>query len=111
MIDVLSQDYVRTLRSRGLPTRSVLLKHALRNAAPASLTVLSVQVIALLSGAVVVEKVFGLNGIGERATSAASQGDAPLVLGVVVLAVGVVVVVNLLVDLALGWLNPKVRMS
>ncbi|MEI4280331.1 ABC transporter permease [Klenkia terrae] len=109
MIDVLGQDYVRTLRSRGLPTRSILLKHALRNAAPASLTVLSLQFIALISGAVVIEKVFGLNGIGERATSAASQGDVPVVLGVVVLTVVLVVVVNLLADLALGWLNPKVR--
>jgi peptide/nickel transport system permease protein len=111
MIDVLQQDCVRTLRSRGLPTRSLLLKHALRNAAPASLTVLSLQIIALLSGAVVVEKVFGINGIGERATSAASQGDVPLVLGIVVVTVLVVVVVNLLLDLALGWLNPKVRIA
>jgi peptide/nickel transport system permease protein len=111
MIDVLQQDYVRTLRSRGLPTRSVLLKHALRNAAPASLTVLSLQFIALISGAVVIEKVFGLNGLGERATAAAGQGDVPLVLGIVVLAVVVVVAVNLLLDLALGWLNPKVRLA
>ncbi|WP_336026285.1 ABC transporter permease [Geodermatophilus sp. FMUSA9-8] len=111
MIDVLQQDYVRTLRSRGLPARSVLLKHALRNAAPASLTVLSLQFIALISGAVVIEKVFGLNGLGERATSAAGQGDVPLVLGIVVVAVVVVVVVNLVVDLALGWLNPKVRIA
>jgi peptide/nickel transport system permease protein len=89
----------------------VLLKHALRNAAPASLTVLSLQFIALISGAVVIEKVFGLNGLGERATAAAGQGDVPLVLGIVVLAVVVVVVVNILVDLALGWLNPKVRIA
>jgi peptide/nickel transport system permease protein len=111
MIDVLDQDYVRTLRSRGLPTRSVLLKHALRNAAPASLTVLSLQFIGLISGAVVIEKVFGLNGLGERATGAAGQGDVPVILGIVVVAVVVVVVVNLLVDLALGWLNPKVRIA
>ena len=109
MIDVLEQDYVRTLRSRGLPTRSVLLKHALRNAAPASLTVLSIQFIALIGGAVVIEKVFGLTGIGARATSAAGQGDVPLVLGIVVVTVVLVVVVNLLVDVVLGWLNPKVR--
>ena len=82
---------MRTLRSRGLPTRSVLLKHALRNAAPASLTVLSLQFIALISGAVVIEKVFGLNGIGRARHGAASQGDVPLVLGIVVLAVMVVV--------------------
>ena len=111
MIDVLQQDYVRTLRSRGLPLRSVVLKHALRNAAPTSLTVLSLQFIALISGAVVIEKVFGLSGIGERATSAAGQGDVPLVLGIVVVAVVIVVAVNLLVDVLLGWLNPKVRIA
>jgi peptide/nickel transport system permease protein len=111
MIDVLQQDYVRTLRSRGLPTRSVLLKHALRNAAPASLTVLSLQFIALIGGAVVIEKVFGLTGIGQRATGAASQGDVPLVLGIVVVTVVLVVLVNLLVDVLLGWLNPKVRIA
>ncbi|WP_028659839.1 ABC transporter permease [Nocardioides insulae] len=111
MIEVLGQDYVRTLRSRGLPTRSILLKHALRNAAPASLTVLSLQFIALISGAVVIEKVFGLNGIGQLATSAASQGDVPLILGVVLLVVTLVVLVNLLADLLLGWLNPKVRIA
>lgn len=109
MIDVLEQDYVRTLRSRGLPTRTVIFKHALRNAAPASLTVLSLQFIALIGGAVVIEKVFGLTGIGARATSAAGQGDVPLVLGIVVVTVVLVVIVNLLVDVVLGWLNPKVR--
>ncbi|MCW2818456.1 MAG: transporter permease protein [Marmoricola sp.] len=111
VLEVLDLDYVRTLRSRGLPARSVVLKHALRNAAPASLTVLSLQFIALISGAVVIEKVFGLNGIGNRATSAASQGDVPLVLGVVLLVVTLVVLVNLLADLLLGWLNPKVRIA
>lgn len=111
LVDVLQQDYVRTLRSRGLPARSVLLKHALRNAAPASLTVLSLQFVALIGGAVVIEQVFGLTGIGQRATSAATQGDVPLVLGIVVVTVVLVVVVNLLVDVALAWLNPKVRLS
>lgn len=111
MIDVLQKDYIRTLRSRGLPLHSVLFKHALRNAAPASLTILSLQFIALLGGAVIIEKVFALTGIGGRAAAAAAQGDVPLVLGVVVVMVVLVVIVNLLVDIALGFLNPKVRAS
>ena len=111
MIDVLQQDFVRTLRSRGLPTSSVLFRHALRTAAPPAVTTLSLQFIAMISGAVVVEKVFNLPGIGTTANISASQGDLPLVLGVVVLTVGIVVVVNLLLDLAQGWLNPKVRVS
>ncbi|MEV6348026.1 ABC transporter permease [Actinoplanes sp. NPDC051851] len=111
MVDVLRLDYIRTLKSRGISSRSLLYKHALRNAAPAGLTVLSLQFIAMVGGAVVVEKVFGLNGIGSLANSAASQGDAPQLLGVVVVMVTIVVLVNLLLDVALGWLNPKVRVQ
>ena len=109
MIEVLREDYIRTLRSRGLPTGSILLKHALRNAAPSSLTVISIQFVAMLGGAVVIEKVFALSGIGKRITSAAIQGDVPVVVGIVVVTVILVVIVNLLADLALGWLNPKAR--
>jgi peptide/nickel transport system permease protein len=109
MIDVLSQDYVRTLRSRGLSERRVLFKHALRNAAPPALTVLSLQFIGLVGGAVIIEQVFGLPGIGSAAVDASIQGDRPLVMGVVVSMVLIVVGVNLLMDLAYGWLNPKVR--
>ncbi|WP_285320814.1 ABC transporter permease [Pseudarthrobacter sp. lyk4-40-TYG-27] len=109
MLDVLSLDFVRTLRSRGLSNRRVIYKHVLRNAAPPALTVLSLQFIGLVGGAVIVEKVFGLRGIGSIATSAAVQGDAPVVLGVVIVMVVIVVTVNLIADLAYGWLNPKVR--
>jgi peptide/nickel transport system permease protein len=111
LIDVLQADFVRTLRSRGLSTRSVVFKHALRNAAPPALTVLGLQFIGLIGGAVVVEKVFGLPGIGTLANSAAVRGDAPVLLGTVVVTVAVVVAVNLLLDIAYGWLNPKVRVS
>jgi peptide/nickel transport system permease protein len=109
MIDVLRMDYIRTLRSRGLSERSLLYKHALRNAAPPAVTVLSLQFIALVSGAVVVEKVFGLNGIGSQVTLAAGQGDLPVVMGVDVVMVLLVVIVNLIMDVLYGWLNPKVR--
>ncbi|MEV2231726.1 ABC transporter permease [Streptomyces phaeochromogenes] len=111
LIDVLRADFVRTLRSRGLSTRSVVYRHALRNAAPPALTVLALQFIGLIGGAVVVEKVFGLPGIGTLANSAAVRGDAPVLLGTVVVTVVVVVAVNLLLDIAYGWLNPKVRVS
>ena len=111
MIDVLRLDYIRTLRGRGLPTGSVLFRHALRNAAPPSLTTLSLMFIVAISGSVVVEKVFNIPGIGTSANIAASRGDLPIVLGVVIVTVVLVVLVNLLVDLAQGWLNPKVRVS
>ncbi|MFC8432473.1 ABC transporter permease [Streptomyces sp. NPDC057253] len=111
LVDVLRADFVRTLRSRGLSTRSVVFQHALRNAAPPALTVLALQFIGLIGGAVVVEKVFGLPGIGSLANSAAVRGDAPVLLGTVVVTVVIVVAVNLLLDIAYGWLNPKVRVS
>ncbi|MCI2237755.1 ABC transporter permease [Paenibacillus sp. TRM 82003] len=109
MLDVLRRDYVRTLRARGLADRSILFRHALRNAAPPALTVLSLQFIGLIGGAVVVEKVFGLSGIGTAALSTAAQGDQPVVLGIVVVTVVLIAAVNVLMDLAHGWLNPKVR--
>ena len=109
MIDVLRMDFIRTLRSRGLSERSLLYRHALRNAAPPALTVLSLQFIGLVGGALVVEKVFGLNGIGSQVALAAGQGDTPVVMGVVVVMVLLVVIVNLIMDVLYGWLNPKVR--
>lgn len=109
VIDVLRQDFVRTLRSRGLSSRSVLFRHTLRNAAPPALTILSLQFIALLGGAVVIEKVFAIPGLGTLTVSAALQGDVPVLMGVVVNLVVMVVVVNLLIDVMSGWVNPKVR--
>lgn len=111
MIDVLSQDYVRTLRARGISSSSLLFRHVLRNAAPPALTVLSLQFVGLLGGAVVIEKVFALPGIGNLAVTATTQGDLPQILGLVVVMVILVVLVNLLIDLAAGWLNPKARLA
>jgi len=108
-IATLQQDYVRTLRGRGLSTRSIFLKHVLRNSAPVALTVLSLQFIGLLSGAVVIEYMFALPGIGALTVGAATQQDQPVIQGAVITVVLAVVVVNLLMDLAYAWLNPKVR--
>ena len=110
-IKQLEQDYVRTLRSRGLGEREIMVRHVLRSAAPAGLTVLSLQFIGMLSGVVILEQIFALPGVGRLAVSATTQGDLPLVMGVVIYTVLIVIVVNLLVDLVNGWLNPKVRVS
>lgn len=109
VIDVLRQDYVRTLRARGLPARTVLVKHALRNAAPPALTVLSLQFIGLLGGAVVIERVFAIPGLGTLTVNSALLGDIPMLMGIVVVMVLLVVAVNLVIDIANGWVNPKVR--
>jgi peptide/nickel transport system permease protein len=111
VITVLSRDYVRTLRSRGLPPREILFRHVLRGAAPAGLTVLSLQFIGMLGGVVVIEQIFALPGLGFLALQSTTQGDMPVLMGVVVYIVIIVVIVNLLVDLAVGWLNPKARVA
>lgn len=109
MLDVLRQDYVRTLRSRGIKSRSIVFKHALRNAAPPTLTALSLQVISLLGGAVIVERIFALPGLGAISVTAGQEGDVPVVLGAVTYMVLVIVLVNLVTDIVNGWTNPKAR--
>ncbi len=109
--NVMEKDWVKTLRSRGIPEREILFKHVLRAAAPAGLTVLSLQFVGMLGGSVIVESIFALPGIGSYAVSATASGDTPVVMGVVVFTVLVVIFVNLIVDLINGWLNPKVRVK
>ncbi|MDR6506092.1 ABC transporter permease [Arthrobacter oryzae] len=111
VIKQLERDYVRTLRSRGIGEREILFKHVLRSAAPAGLTVLSLQLIGMLGGVVIIEQIFALPGMGPLAVTATGQSDLPVVMGVVMYTVVVVIVVNLLVDILNGWLNPKVRVS
>jgi peptide/nickel transport system permease protein len=111
IIDALSRDYVRTLRARGLSEWKVVYAHVLRNAGGPALSYLGVQFVGLIGGAVLVEQIFAIPGLGQVAIGATSQGDVPLVMGLVVATAIIVVVLNLLVDLAQGWLNPKVRRS
>lgn len=111
VITQLEKDYVRTLRSRATPEPVILFKHVLRSAAPAGLTVLSLRFIGMVGGVVIIEQIFALPGIGALAVQSTTLGDTPLVMGVVLYTVIIVIVVNLLVDLANGWLNPKVRVS
>lgn len=110
-IKQLEMDYVRTLRSRGISEREILFKHVLRSAAPAGLTVLSLQFIGLLGGVVIIESIFAIPGLGRLAVTATTMSDLPLVMGVVIYTVVIVILVNLLVDILNGWLNPKVRVA
>ena len=111
VLDALSRDYVRTLRSRGLSMNRVVYKHVLRNAGGPALAILALQFIGLLGGAIIIEKVFALPGIGQLTVEATSAGDIPIVMGVVIVTAIIVVVVNLLIDVAQAALNPKVRLS
>lgn len=109
LIGVLAQDYVRTARAKGLRSRTVILKHASKNAAIPVVTVIGTQVAFLLGGSVIVEQVFGLTGIGQLVVNAVFRRDLPVIQGVVVFFTMIVLLMNLLVDLAYGYLNPKVR--
>ncbi|MFD5128906.1 ABC transporter permease [Streptomyces olindensis] len=109
ILDAQRQDWVRVLRSHGLPESRVLYAHVLRNAAGPALSVLGLQFVGLIGGAVIVEQIFAIPGLGQVAVTATSHGDVPVVMGLVIVVGAIVVVLNLLVDLLLGWLNPKVR--
>ncbi|RBM21860.1 ABC transporter permease [Prauserella sp. PE36] len=109
MIGELRKDYVRTLRTRGVSTWSIVYKHALRNAASPALVVLSLEFIGMLGGALIIENVFALPGFGSFAFNSSIQGDIPVIMGITVFSVMLVVGVNLLTDLINGWLNPKAR--
>ncbi|GAA0941820.1 ABC transporter permease [Actinocorallia libanotica] len=111
VIEVLRQDYVRTLRARGLSPARIVFRHVLRNASAPALAVLGMQFVGLLGGAVLVEQIFGLPGIGSMTVSYTTRGDIPVIMALVVFTVIGVVLINLVVDILIGWLNPKARTS
>lgn len=108
-VDVLEQDYIRTLRAQGVSPWSLVFRHVLRNAAVPALTLLGLQFVGMLGGSIIIENIFALPGLGSVIVTAASIGDLPPVLGAVTIIVIAVLVMNLLVDLAIAWLNPKAR--
>jgi peptide/nickel transport system permease protein len=111
MSDVLSREFVTMLYARGLSARSIVFKHALRNAAIPVVTVLGLMLVNLLSGTVLIESVFAVPGLGQLAVNASSSHDLPLIEGVAFYFAIVVVITNLLVDASYRLLNPKVRDS
>ncbi len=109
LLEVLRQDYVRTAWAKGLADRAVVLKHSLKNALIPVVTVFGIQVAQVLSGTVVFESIFGLPGMGRFLFDAISERDYPVIQGVNLVIVTTVVGVNLLVDLAYAWLDPRIR--
>ncbi|MGH2405946.1 MAG: ABC transporter permease, partial [bacterium] len=109
MLEVLSQDYIRTARSKGLRERIVLARHAFKNAAIPVITVQGIQVGYLLGGAVVIEQIFGMPGIGWMILNGIYQRDYPVVQGGVLFVAVAFVLVNLLVDLVYAYLDPRIR--
>jgi peptide/nickel transport system permease protein len=109
MIEVLSADYVRTARAKGLARKAVVLRHALRNGLIPVVTILGLQMGALMGGAVVTEQIFVLPGFGRLIVEAVFTRDYPVVQGVVLITASSYVLINLLVDLSYTVLNPRIR--
>ena len=110
MLEVLRQDYIRTAWAKGLSERLIVTRHALRNALIPVITLIGLQAPILLGGTVILEQIFVLPGIGSLLLDAVSQRDYPIVTGVFLVVGIAVMLVNLLVDLSYGLLDPKVRM-
>jgi peptide/nickel transport system permease protein len=109
MLEVIRQDYVMTARSKGLVERLVVLKHALKNALIPTVTVVGLQIGFLIGGAIVVEKVFSIPGLGSYGIDAILARDYPQVQGFIVVAASVFVLSNLLVDILYAFLDPRIR--
>jgi peptide/nickel transport system permease protein len=109
MLDVLREQYITTGRAKGLGERLVVYKHALRNALVPTVTVIGISFAVLISGAVVVETVFNIPGLGRLVVSAVSRRDYPVVQGVVLVIAGIYMLVNLLVDLSYIVIDPRVK--
>ena len=109
MLDVLGADYIRTARAKGLPAGPVLLKHALRNALIPVLTIMGMQFSFLLAGAIIIENVFYLPGLGRLIFQAITQRDLVVVQSAVLVLVAAVILVTFLVDLAYAAVDPRLR--
>ncbi len=111
LLETLSEDYIRTARSKGLSERRVIFRHGVRAALTPVLSQLGVDMGQLLGGVVVVETVFGLGGIGQASVQAVDQDNLPVILGFVIISAVFVVVANIVVDLLYAALDPRVRIT
>ena len=111
MLEVLREDYVRTARAKGLKEQTVVYVHALRNALVPVLTIMGLQLGQLLAGAIIIENVYFLPGLGRLVFNAIGQRDLPVVRDIVLFMAAAVVVVNFIVDMAYAALDPRIRLQ
>lgn len=109
MLEVMSQDYIRTAKSKGLPRREVLYVHALKNAALPIVTLVGLDLPLLLGGAVVTERIFAWPGMGRLFLDHVSRSDLPVVMGILMLIATAVVIFQILTDIVYAWLDPRIR--
>ena len=111
LLEVMREDYIRTARAKGVWTRLIMRRHALRNALLPVVTVIGLEFAFLIGGLVVTEQVFNINGIGKLFVDATARGDFNLIQGLVLFIATIFIFVNLMVDLLYAWLDPRIRLS
>jgi len=111
MLDVLSEDYIRTAKAKGLPQWKIITKHALKNALNPVVTAVSGTFASLLAGSVFIENIFSWNGIGSTLLDALNDNNLPLILGITIFVSAFFVVINVLVDIVYGFLDPRIRLK
>jgi peptide/nickel transport system permease protein len=111
MLEVLRQDYIRTAWAKGLSERTVVLRHALKNALMPVVTVIGFEVPILIGGEVVIETIFGLPGIGRYLVDSINRRDYTIISSVNLVVATVVLALNLLIDLTYAWLDPRIQYS
>ena len=109
LLDAMSQDYVRTARAKGVPERRVVMHHGVRSAVTPVVTILGIDLGVLLGGAILTEKVFNIPGIGRLSADAITRQDLPTIQGTVLVAAFFIILLNLIVDIAYSFLDPRVR--
>lgn len=110
MLEVLSEDYIRTARAKGLSTNAVILKHALKNAIKPVITAVSGWLVSVLGGAFFIEYIFQWKGIGFKTIDAVLNQDFPIIMGAAIMVAFIFVIINILVDIVVAFLDPRVRL-
>jgi peptide/nickel transport system permease protein len=111
VMDTLSMDFVRTARAKGAPERTVIRSHVLRNAMLPVVTMVGMDIGLLLGGAIFIEAVFGLNGLGGTALDSIQRFDLPVLQGVVIFGAIAIIIFSLVVDLLYAWIDPRIRLT
>lgn len=111
MLDVLAQDYIRTARAKGLDSKTIIYKHALKNALNPVITAISGWFASLLAGSFFVEYIFGYNGLGRTTVAALEMSDFPVVMGSILFIALVFVVINILVDVLYAYIDPRIKLA
>ncbi|WP_132123675.1 ABC transporter permease [Actinocrispum wychmicini] len=111
MVDVLNEDFIRTVRAKGLGTGQIYVKHAFRGAMSPVVTILGLDIAGLFAGAIITEQSFGLVGVGQLAVNSVNNSDLPMMMGVVLLAATAVVLANIIVDVIYAVIDPRIKVS